>query len=304
MIAIGSGVLYFKPEATSANNSSVANVQPSGSKSPLGLADQPKITAPMPWPGYGRSAYGVQGNGVLAASQNEEQPVPIASLAKVITALAILEKKPLGTGQQGPLITITEKDVASYNEYLSRNGAVVPVEAGEQISQYQAMQAMLMSSANNMSDTLVQWAFGSVEEYSAYANKMVRDLGLSKTTVADASGFSPQTTSTAHDMVQLGILYMQNPVLKEIAMQPEATIPVAGLIPNYNSAMNREGLIGIKVGNTDEAGRCFMLADIRNAGSREIISVTVVLGAPHIQNAMQDAQKVISAGNSGYDQLN
>lgn len=301
-VILGGGVFYFNPDAISANNS--ASQSAPAQNSETALAEQSKITTPMPWPGYGRAAYGVKDNGVLAASQSEEQPVPVASLAKVITALAVLEKKPLEPGEQGPMITLNEQDVASYNEHLSRNGSVVPVLAGEQISQYQAMQAVLMSSSNNLSDSLARWAFGSIENYTAYANEMAKHHGLQKTHIADASGFSAQTTSTASDMVQFGILYMQNPVLRQIAIEPNATIPVAGTIPNYNSALNKDSLIGIKVGNTDEAGRCFMLADIRRkANGTEILAVTVVLGAPHIQNAMQDAQKIIAAGNQGYDQI-
>jgi D-alanyl-D-alanine carboxypeptidase (penicillin-binding protein 5/6) len=300
VVALGGSAFYLKPSDTSANDTPAHSIA-----SPISeTKEQPKLTTPMPWPGYGRAAYGVKDDGVLASSQSEGQPVPIASLAKVVTALAILEKKPLAPGEQGPMITLTDQDVASYSEHLSRNGSVVPVVVGEQITQYQAMQAMLMSSSNNLSDSLVRWAFGSTEEYNSYANAMAKRLGLNNTNIADASGFSPHTTSTASDMVQFGILYMQNPVLRQIAVEPNATIPVAGIIPNYNSALNRDSLIGIKVGNTDEAGRCFILADIRRkADGSETIAVTVVLGAPHIQNAMQDAQKIITAGNQGYDKI-
>lgn len=258
-----------------------------------------KITKPLPWPEYGQAAYAIANTGAIASSDDGAKPIPIASLAKVITALAVLKKEPLALGEQGPMITLTEQDVALYNNYLSKNGAVALVEAGEQISQYQAIQGMLLPSANNIADSLVVWAFGSVEEYNVYANKMMDDLGLLNVTVADASGFSPSTVGTAEDMAQLGILYMQNPVLRQIAMQTEANIPVAGLIPNYNSVINQDGLFGIKVGYTDEAGRCFMLANVTpNGSSKNDISVTVVLGADHLNTAMQDAKTIIAAGDN------
>lgn len=266
---------------------------------------QPKITTPMPWPAYGQAAYGVVEKGVLADSTGDNQTaVPIASLAKVITALAILEKKPLKAGEQGPMITLDDEDVALYGDYIRKDGSVVPVEAGEQISQYQAMQAMLLPSANNLADSLVRWAFGSVEAYTVYANTMVKDKGLLKTSVADASGFSASTVSTAHDMVQLGALYMKQPVLVSIATETEAKIPVAGMIRNYNSVINKDGILGIKVGNTDEAGRCFLVADIRTRDQRiEVISIVAVVGAPHLQTAMDDAKAILEAGNNGYSQL-
>lgn len=282
------------------------------SGSPLQLANttmqpatavQQKITVPMKWPSYGHSAYAVSGSSVLATSDNEMKPVPIASLAKVITALAIVKQKPIAAGQSGPMLTLSDSDVALYQQYISKDGSVIPVEIGEQLTERQALEAMLMVSANNMADILARWAFGSDQAYVDYANQMLKELGLNQTIVADASGFSAATMSTTHDLTVLGTLYMQHPILREIAMQKQVTIPFAGPIQNYNSVINKDGFYGIKVGNTDEAGRCFIAADIRGSGANEKVSIAVVLGADHIKTAMDDAQKIINAGNSAYDEI-
>lgn len=261
-----------------------------------------KLNTKLPWPGYGQAAYGVPDKGVIEASNETPQAVPIASLAKVITALAIVKNKPLASGQEGPQLTLNEDDVALFGEYIRKDGVVVPVEVGEKITQHQAMEAMLMTSANNMADTLARWSFGSIEEYTKYANTMLKELGLNDTNVADASGFSPQTVSTAQDLAQLGALYMKHPVLRKIATQTEASIPVAGSIKNYNASINKNGILGIKVGNTDEAGRCFLVADVRNSNSQEVVSVVAVVGADHLETAMKDAEKILLAGNAGYDE--
>jgi D-alanyl-D-alanine carboxypeptidase (penicillin-binding protein 5/6) len=274
-----------------------------GADRALAYSNQKKLTALLPWPNYGQSAYGVSGSEIVAVSSDQNKPVPIASLAKVITALAVLQAKPLAPGTQGPMITLSQRDVEIFSSYVVKNGTVVPVEAGEQISELQALQAMLMPSANNMADSLAIWAFGSMQAYTTYANGMIKDLGLRHTTVADASGFSPSTTSTAQDMVQLGILYMKNIVLQTIARQEDAEVPVAGKIPNYNKFINKDGLVGIKVGDTDEAGRCFMLANVKRHGNSTITSVAVVLGAPHISIAASDASTIIAAGDKAYAKL-
>lgn len=261
-----------------------------------------QISTPLAWPGYGQAAYGVVKDGVLAESAKSSDQVPIASLAKTITALVILEKKPLKGGEQGPMIKLTDADVALYNDYLAKDGTVIPVVAGEQISQYQALQAMLLPSANNISDTLAIWAFGSLEEYNRYANHILKEYDIVNTTVSDASGYSPLTTSTAADMVKIGILYMQHPVLREIAEQQSATLPVAGIVPNYNAAFNGQGIIGIKVGFTEEAGRTFLVADVQGE-NKDQISVAAVLGADTMPNAMKDAEKVLRSGNGQHEKL-
>lgn len=266
------------------------------------VVSQPRITTPLPWPSYGQAAYGVIDDGVLASSSEKEEPVAVASLAKTITALAVLKQKPLAPGEQGPMITLTEADEALYREYVAKSGTVVPVKAGVQISQYQALQAMLMPSANNISDTLVRWAFGSVEEYNKYANEMLREYGISQTTIADASGYSSETKSTASDMVKIGLLYMQNPILQEIALQPKATIPFAGVIYNNNATHNEDGVVGIKIGFTEEAGKTFMVADIK-AANKDEISVVAILGAKSMTTAIQDAERLLKSGKIGHDQL-
>jgi D-alanyl-D-alanine carboxypeptidase (penicillin-binding protein 5/6) len=290
IVGVASYYYYPQPETTVNANQTTA---------PAVSTEKPKqtITTPMPWPSYGHAAYSVKEGEILATSESSTKPVPIASLTKVITALAVLEKKPLEPGEAGPMITLDEQDAALYGKYLQKNGSVLPAGDGQQISQHDALQAMLMVSANNISDVLARWAFGSVEEYTEYANGMVRGMGLAKTTVDDASGFSPRTVSTAQEMTQLGILYMENPVLKEIALKQEANIPIFGTVPNYNSLVENFGMTGIKVGDTDEAGRCFMAADIRKGG----VSVAVVLGANNFTEAIHDAQAILKAGNNGYD---
>lgn len=263
---------------------------------------QPKIIDPLPWPSYGQAAYGVTNDGVLATSTDELDQVPIASLAKVITALVILDKKPLVPGEQGPNILLTENDEALYREYVAKNGTVTPVKAGIQISQYQALQAVLMHSANNISDTLVNWAFGSMEEYIKYANDFIQEYGLTDTTIADASGYSPDTKSTAADMVKAGILYVQNPVLREIAQQPNTLLPFAGAIYNKNAVHNEERVLGIKIGFTEQAGRTFLVADLRGDSDKEI-AVASVLGADTMTTAMRDAETLLKKGNKSHDGL-
>lgn len=299
-ITLYTGVLKQTPASTKDIAAQLS--QPASTLAGSVVAEQLKITSPMPWPSYGQAAYGVVNDGVLAESKNDTEPVPIASLAKVITALAVLEKKPLKPGEQGPTITLTETDIANYEEYVRKDGTVVPIKLGEKITEYQALQAMLLPSANNMSDSLARWAFGSIDEYNKYANKMLKDSGIMHTTIADASGYSSSTKSTATDMVKIGILYMKNPILREIAKQPTATIPFAGVIYNYNAVVNDEEVTGIKVGFTEQAGRTFLVANIENE-NEDKISVAVVLGANQMSTAMKDAKQLLKKGNTEHDLL-
>lgn len=302
-VAIGiykSNLLPLNSLITTKNSSLQATIDRDYAK-----VNDAQFESSIPWGNNQFAAYSVPKDSFVKTSRPTEKQVPIASLAKVITVLAILKEKPLEPGQQGPEITITDKDVALLSQYAQKGGTTVPVEAGEKISEYQAIQAILMVSSNNMADSLAIWAFGSMDNYTKYANSMLKEMGLKNTIVADdASGFSPKTVSTASDMTKIGYLYMENPILKEIALQKNAKVPVAGKIPNHNDFFNENGMVGIKFGNTDEAGKCFLAASIRTTESgEEEVAVTAVLGSSDYDVAAKDAEAILKAGNKNHDYL-
>ncbi|HVX57159.1 MAG TPA: hypothetical protein VHA37_05495, partial [Candidatus Saccharimonadales bacterium] len=255
----------------------------------------------LAWPAQGQAAVGIAGSSIMEA-HGVQQPIPTASTAKLITALTVLGVKPLSPGQQGPAITIGPNDVAIYNNYVAQDGSVVPVQNGEQISEYQALETLMLPSANNMADSLAIWAFGSLPNYGQAANQFLDDNGIVETHVgSDASGFNPSTTSDARDLVKIGELAMQNPVLTQIVSQSTASgIPVAGTIKNVNFLLGTDGIIGIKTGNTDQAGGVFVSASRTTVNSKPVTILTAVLGAADLSHAMSDSLTLVKSAQTNF----
>jgi D-alanyl-D-alanine carboxypeptidase (penicillin-binding protein 5/6) len=181
------------------------------------------------------------------------------------------------------------------------DGSVSGVTAGVGFSQYQALQALLLPSSNNMSETLTNWAFGSQEGYIAYANSFLRDLGLQNTTVADASGFSPETMSTPSDLVAIGLLALDNPVIAQIVQQPTADIPGAGTIYNTNRLLGQSGINGIKTGNTNEAGGCFLVSSTQQyENGKTVTAVAAIMAAPTLTDAMNQTKPLLAQVKAGF----
>lgn len=256
----------------------------------------------LPWPTYGQAALGASGYGLLE-THGEQKPVPMASVSKVITALAVLKEKPLALGSQGPTITIGPDDVAAYNSYYLHGGSVTKVVAGEQISEYQALQALLLPSSNNMADTLARWAFGSIESYTTFANDYAKQLGAKQTNVADASGISASSTSTAEDLVLIGLSATKDQIVSEISNQQTAQIPEAGIIRNVNWLLGSDGVVGIKTGNTDQAGGCYLFSAQRIVAGEPVQIVGAVLAAPNLNTAISDSRKIIVAADNGFKKI-
>jgi D-alanyl-D-alanine carboxypeptidase (penicillin-binding protein 5/6) len=257
--------------------------------------------AELQWPAIGEAAIGYDTNGV-AAKYGGTKPLPTASVAKLITALAVLSRKPLSLNQQGPTITLGPNDVALYNQYVAEQGSVVAVTSGEQISEYQVLQAMLLPSANNMADSLAIWTFGSLPAYSGYANTFVKQLGLVNTHVGnDASGFDPSTTSTASDLVKLGQLVIKNPVLAQITDQASATgIPNTSTIKNVNFLLGSHNIIGLKTGNSNQAGGVYLSASQIIIANKPVLIVTALLGAPTLYDALANSLPLITSAQTNF----
>lgn len=236
-------------------------------------------------PTQGAAAIGTLEHGVLHSDDRVNTPLPMASIAKVVTALAILKKSPIAPGTQGDRIALSLQDEQYYNDYFALGGTITAVADGQSMSQYEALQAMLLASSNNMADTLVDYYFESKEEYLEYANAMLKNMGLEQTVVADTTGFSPQSVSTASELVKLGQEALNNSVVAQIVAMPEATIAVAGTIPNYNVLISEPEVTGIKAGNTDEAGLCLLFsANIESATGDSVTVIGVVLGIEEWQD--------------------
>ncbi|GIG89223.1 D-alanyl-D-alanine carboxypeptidase family protein [Plantactinospora endophytica] len=240
----------------------------------------------VPWPKTGQAALSVEGVGSLGTSGGRKA-VPIASVTKVMTAYVILKEHPLDRGEQGPKLTVSAAQAAAYPAEQARGESLVPVVAGAVFTERQALQAVLLPSANNMARILAAWDAGSVEAFVEKMNATAEELGMKDTHYTDPSGLDPDTVSTAVDQVILAREAMKLPAFAEIVAQKKATLPVAGVVKNYNSLVGRDGVVGIKTGSTDEAGGCLVFAAVVKVGGRKITIVGAVLGQPGANTPVQ-----------------
>lgn len=253
-------------------------------------------SAQLSWPATGEAAIGTVQDGVLARSTEDQQPRPTASMAKVIAALAIMEKQPFMKGQQGKTYTVTAEDMANLRSYIVQDGSVLPLRLGEKLTQYEAMQRMLIASDNNMADMLTERIFGSRQAYITYAEGMLHRMGLSRTVVTDASGFSPQTVSTPSELISIGIAALQNPVIASIVSQPYAQFSGIGTVNNTNELLGADGVVGIKTGTTDEAGSCLLFAArSTDKNGKNVMIVGVVMGDSDHRTLFNDSAALLAS---------
>lgn len=229
------------------------------------------------YPNYGATAVGALGySGVLASSGNPDA-LPLASITKIVTALVTLEKIPLGLTEAGPNIGFTSADVALYNDYLARYGSVKPVRSGLSLSYRQVLELTVVASANNYTHSLVNWAFGSEAAFLPIANAWLDARGLTTLQLTDSTGMNPTNVGTASDLIELGKLALNDPLVSELVATQNVSIPGVGEIPNTNKLLGDGGVRGIKTGTLDEANLLFA-ADYA-VGAQTVTVIGVILGA-------------------------
>jgi serine-type D-Ala-D-Ala carboxypeptidase (penicillin-binding protein 5/6) len=259
--------------SSSSTGASSTDVLPSETRGPRG--EGLPVTV---WPAYGQAAVRI-GQSDIQAGPNQHA-APIASVAKVMTAYLVLRDHPLRLGEDGPTITLTDADVADTERRRGQRESVVSIAAGEQLTERQALQALLLPSANNIAAVLARWDAGSTDRFVARMNATARSLGMTHTRYTDPSGYDDATVSTAADQVRIVHRAMRLPAFASIVATPSATLPVAGTVHNTNPLLGHNGFVGVKTGSTDAAGGCFAFRAIRWIDGKRTTITGVVLDQP------------------------
>jgi serine-type D-Ala-D-Ala carboxypeptidase (penicillin-binding protein 5/6) len=252
-------------------------------------------TPALSWPQRGQAAF-MLGNDRPSAGPHQ-QPAPIASLAKVMTAYLTLERHPISGEQEGVSVTVTAADARAAAEDAARNQSTVAVRAGEQLTERQLLQALLIPSGNNIASVLAAEVAGSEARFIAEMNAEAGALGMSHTTYTDPSGFDPDTVSTAADQLRVFRSAMRFTVFRQIVSMASVTLPVAGTLTNFNPLI-AEGYAG-KTGSDSAAGGCLAFFTHVTLGGRRLTAAGVVMG----QGEGSDTAAILAAAGEAAVQL-
>jgi D-alanyl-D-alanine carboxypeptidase (penicillin-binding protein 5/6) len=214
-----------------------------------------------------------------------------------MTAYLVLRDHPLQPGEDGPTITLTEAEVADTEHRQRQQESVVSITAGEQLTEREALQALLLPSANNIAAVLARWDAGSQERFVARMNATARSLRMTQTRYTDPSGYDDATVSTAADQLRIVDRAMRLPVFANIVATPSATLPVAGTVHNTNALLGYDGFVGVKTGSDSAAGGCFAFRAIRWIDGKRLTITGVVLGQPghdRIAAALEAADAMVN----------
>ncbi len=146
------------------------------------------------------------------ASLNADQPRPVASLVKLMTARLVLDAGPLEHTATVPPLQVTGDE--------SQAG----LEPGDHVSRGELLQAMLVASANDAARTLAVDVAGDEHSFVRMMNAEAAAAGLDATRYANPVGLDdPAQHSSAADVARLARDLMQDPAFRRIVAAESTT---------------------------------------------------------------------------------
>jgi D-alanyl-D-alanine carboxypeptidase (penicillin-binding protein 5/6) len=225
----------------------------------------------------GEEYLGAEAAGVWATSGADESR-PIASITKLITAMVILDAKPLaGSDDPGPALTFDKADHDLYDKYYVLGATIAKMPTGSTMSLREVLDTMLIVSACNYAEAAAGWAFGSQSAFLAAARSWLAANGLEHTSIVEPTGIDARNVSTPGDLLALGRLAMANPVIAEIVGSKSLVVSGLDVRSNTNTLLGVSGIRGIKTGTLDGAGSNLLFSAELPVGIGQPLEVTGVL---------------------------
>lgn len=284
---------------------------------PVVTSQKPAVPAPptatIPLPPEGASAISISGadgylgataSGIWAASGTDE-PRPIASISKLITALVVLDARPLASADDpGPTITFDKADHDLYDRYYVLGATIAAMPTGSTMSERDALATMLIPSASNYAEAVSTWAFGSQGAFLSATRRWLAANGLTGTTIVEPTGISPLNTSTPSDLMTIGKLAAANPAIAKIVATSSLSLPHPGVMSNTNSLLGSGGITGMKTGNLGENTYNLLYSASLDVGAAEPLTVIgVVLGGSSRQSVNSSVLALLDGVRGGFHEV-
>lgn len=229
----------------------------------------------------------------MIIGKNEDVKSAMASTTKIMTTIVILEKIDLNE-----TVTVSAKAGGT-------GGSRLGLKRGDKASVRDLLYGLMLRSGNDAAVALAEHVGGSVKGFAELMNEKASELGLTNTHFVTPHGLDDANHyTTALELAKLTDYAMDNETFAKIVGTKSTTIYINNQprqINNTNELLGvLNGVVGVKTGFTNNAGRCLVTETKRN--NMDII--TVVLGADTKKDRTKDSVNLIEYTFSKYKMYN
>ncbi|MHB1160669.1 MAG: D-alanyl-D-alanine carboxypeptidase family protein [Chloroflexota bacterium] len=197
-------------------------------------------------------------SGVILFQRNAHEPIPMASLTKIMTAILGIE---YGNLSDHPRIDVNARDLS--------DSTLMGLEPWFDVSFQDLLYGLMLPSGNDAALAIGRYVSGSDKAFVTLMNQKATRMGLRSTHFANAHGLdAPNHYSSPYDMAMLARYGMQYPTFRKLAAAKKYAVVgsnVSYTIYNLNPIIGAyPGADGVKIGYTENAGRAMVATAVRD----------------------------------------
>jgi len=225
------------------------------------------------------------GTGLVLAEQNADIPLPPASMSKLVTLALLFDALRDSRVQMSTTWTITRRA-------HEMGGSSMFLETRHRPTTEDLIRGIAIVSGNHAAVAVAEGLAGTEEAFAAMAQRRAEQLGMTQTSIANASGWpNPHHRMSLRD---LGIL--ANYLVQEHAQYYHYLgeteyewndISQPNRVPLLGAGL---GIDGLKTGHTEEAG--YSLVGSARQGNRRVIFV--FSGLNSATERSEEAERIVS----------
>ena len=236
--------------------------------------------------------------GAVLYSKNADKVQYPASITKIMTSLLAAEHLNMKD-------KIVMSQSAAYGITISDSSSIY-ADTGEEFTTEQAMMAVMLQSANEMTLALAEETSGSVKKFVELMNLKAKQLGCTGTHFNNPNGLPDELHyTTASDMAKIARSAWYNPTFRKYATTTYYEIPPTNKFAETRYLLNHhkmmkgntyayEGVMGGKTGYTDAAGNT--LVTYAKRGNMRLVSVVM----KSINGAYADTAALLDYGFNNF----
>ena len=230
--------------------------------------------------------------GKILYEQNADEPLPPASITKIMSLLLVMEALDRGD--------FTLETVVNASEHAcSMGGSQIWLEPGEGMTVHDLLKATVIASANDACVALGELVAGSEEGFVELMNSRAKELGMNSTTFKNCTGLDAEGhITTAND-----VAIMSGELIKHDLIKDYSTVWMDTLRDGKSELVNTNKLVrfykgttGLKTGTTSVAKYC-----LSATAQREGLSlVAVIMAGETSTDRFEGAKKLLDFGFANF----
>lgn len=230
--------------------------------------------------------------GKVLFEKNADNPLPPASVTKIMTMLLVMEAMESGQIKEDDIVVCSENAA-------SMGGSQVYLEAGEEMTVHDMLKAVAVASGNDAAVALAEFVSGSSEGFVELMNKRAKELGMENTSFKNCNGLDTDGhLTTARDIATMSKELISHPKIFEFTSiwMDSLRNGEFGLVNTNKLIRFYDGANGLKTGSTGKAKFCLSASAKRN----DMNLIAVVMAAETSKKRFADASKMLDYGFANY----